>query len=204
MLKVFYLHTLFDADIAYASTAKRYEMSTAFKGLSDVASQCSDVGAFAANDAKCELHLIRVEVDKFQFVDDQNLRFQIYLFAFSSQFIGAMSIYFASRECRWNLFYAPYKSREDLLNQLQCDVVGRIGLVNRFFEVEAGRCGSKLQGGNIFFRTSLQFIDLLCGPSCANNASNSDVRLFLSLIRVRVWVPRACLLSIIFGMDLVL
>ena len=79
-----------DSDIAYTSTSQSGKMSSRAKCLTDVAGKRPDIGPFAAHHADGDA--FGCELEEFDFVDYENLRFELDVLAFAGKVIGTLAV----------------------------------------------------------------------------------------------------------------
>ena len=103
----FKLQAVLHAVVANAGAPQGSEISSAVECLADVASQCADVGAFAAHYSYLEFW--RHKLQHLNLVNDEGLGLQLYFVAAAGQVVGVGALYLA---CRVGLSHSAPKSFE--------------------------------------------------------------------------------------------
>lgn len=124
---------------------------------SKIAGQRPEVGAFSANDPKIDLR--QFETGNFKNIDADGAGGEFEFFAAAGGFVGAFSIDFYGRKNGRSLLDFTQKLDARLVEQCLSEVLGRVGLVNLCFEVEARGGLAEADGAGVFFGFGLEFLD---------------------------------------------
>ena len=157
------------AVVAHLCAPQGCEVCAALEGLSDVAGQSADIGAFRADDAQGEAHGLAVPFDHLHFVNAQGLGAQCHVLAAASQIVGPFAFHLARREGGRHLHDFAHKAGQGLVNQGAGDMGSGIGGVDGMLQVVTRRGGSQLEGGHILLHARLQAVDAFGGAARANH-----------------------------------
>ena len=149
-------------------------MCTAMQRFTNITRQRTDISTFTAYHAY--FYLRQITFQQFDFIYYQSLRFQLYIIAFTCQFVSAFAVYLTSRKGGRNLFYRPYKPLQCFFYQFPGNVFRRIGGIDFLFQIIRRGCSAQLQRSHIFLGMILELLNPFCRFPCADNHHSCSQR----------------------------